>query len=284
VSAGGDIKAYSNKIFYNVRSASWSNDGTMAALEYPDGSNIIYDFANNKQITLPKHWQEFEFSPDGGQIAFKSIALDPENRFLAVANPDGSQIKILESIGGVENQFKANWSPNNQMVATFSEGIDANRSEVFFIGLNNENFKSMIVEGRDFRGVWSPEGNKMIYSVYSSENDYKPQLWIADANPNSIGANRRSIGLDTWGNKCSFADSDRVICAVPQSLPSGAGLAPESANQINDYLYEINLATGAKKLLAVPEGSHTIDQVIASNSDYVFFSDRNDGRIYRIKL
>lgn len=283
--ADGRTSALSDQVFNSVSNVTWSNDGKKAVLEYPDGSNIIYDFSSGKQITLPKHWEEFSFSEASNQLAFKSIGLDIENRFLAVSNADGSNVKIIQNIGGIENQVDVNWSPTNQMVATFTKGKDADRSEVYFIGQNDENYKLMIVNGWDFRGQWSPTGNQMVYSVYNSQDDYKPQLWISDASPSSIGDNRRSLGLETWADKCSFASASKIYCAVPTSLPYGAGLEPGIANTIPDQIYEVDLATGVKNLIAIPEGDHTISQIIFNDDyDYLLFTDANTNQVYKISL
>ena len=281
----GQKTAISDTVFHEVSNTVWSHSRDKAVLQYPDGSNIVYDFKNNKQITLPSHWTNFSFSTDDQQLAFKSYGLDTENRFLAVAKYDGTQAKILESIGGVEDQFQANWSPNNQMVATFKENKDLDRANIYFIGLNKENFKSMTVEGRDFQGVWSPQGNTMLYSVYSSDNDYKPQLWISEAYGDNIGNNRQKIELSTWADKCYFADNSNLYCAVPKELPYGAGIDRTIDKTVADNIYQINLDTGAKNILAIPEGDHSINSVMTSpDRSYLLFTDANTNKIYKIKL
>jgi len=283
--ADGTIKEFNSQVFHNVSQTTWSQNKDRAILEYPDGSNIVYNFKTGEQLTLPKHWYDFAFSPTDQQIAFKSDALDPENRFLAVAGLDGSQPIILENISDQGNQFDVNWSPNKQMVATFTQGKDLDRSEVYFIGLNNENFKYMLVEGRDFRGQWSPTGDKMVYSVYNSANDFKPQLWISDATANTIGNNRRSLSLNTWADKCTFSGNNKIYCAVPTSLPVGAGMNDQIANNIPDQIYEINLETGVKTLLANPDGNHTISNLIINEGlNYLMFTDQNNNKIYKINL
>jgi hypothetical protein len=282
----GDIELMSDKVFNNVSSVVWSNDSNKAILEYPDGANILYDFETNKQVTLPRHWEEFDFSPSDQNLIFKNIALDVENRYLVVSNTDGSQARIIEPIGRAENKFNSDWSPNNQIVATFSEAKDLNRSEVYFIGLNGENFKSMIVEGRGFEGLWSPDGEKMFYSVYDPKNDYKPELWVSNASPGSVGDNRQKIGLQTWANKCTFNSGTSVFCAVPTSLSFGAGMGQkESTEGVPDVIYEINLNTGAKRLIAIPQIDLTIGTLVVSDeTNQLFFTDQDTNMIYKINL
>lgn len=280
----GTATVYNDKVFHNVSNVVWANSQEKAVLQYPDGSNIIYDFKQDKQYTLPKHWTDFEFSANDTQIAFKSLALDPENRYLAVGDGTGSNLKIVEAIGGSENKFHINWSPNGSMVGQFIESKDLDRMEVYFIGLNNENFKSMIVQGRDFQGLWAPDGNSMVYSTYNTSS-YQPQLWISGANAENVGANRNLLGLNTWADKCVFANQSEMYCAVPQYLPYGAGLQRDLARGIPDDIYRVDLATGAKTYLATPQGSHNIGSIFPSaGGKYLLFSDTGDGQIYRIDL
>ncbi len=281
----GKLTTLTDKIFHQVEKIVWSPNKNKAILEYPDSANIVYNFETNKQVTLPTHWQDFEFSPNGSQIVTKSIGLDPNNRWLAVVNEDGSKARRIEALGKNEANVYPAWSPNNQTIAMYTEGIDFNRQEVFFVGLNKENFKSMVVEGRGFQPKWSPKGDRLLYSVYSSDNNMKPKLWIANAQGESIGTGRKSLGVETWANKCVFADDINVYCAVPEKLEEGAGLFPEMALHTRDNLYKINTQTGLKKLVAIPDGNYNIsNSIISDNGQYLYFTDEITGRLNKIQL
>lgn len=281
----GNPEQISEKVFYNVENVTWSPVKSKAIIEYPDGANIVYDFNTQKQTTLPKHWEDFNFSNDGEKIIMKSIGLDIENRYLAVANNDGSSAKAIEYIGDNGDNVYPYWSPNNQMVAMYTEGLDFDRQEVYFLGLNEENFKSMVVEGRGFDPKWSTEGSKLLYSVYSTNSDLKPNLWIADAEGDNVGSNRHSINLETWASKCAFADNSTVYCAVPDYLEKGAGMFPELAQYSSDSLYKINLKTNSTELIAEPDRSYNMSNLsISSDGKNLYFSDVNTGKLEKIRI
>lgn len=286
VDGEGNATAIGDQIFYNVSNAIFDNNGRRAVIEYPDGSNIVYDFTAKKQYTLPSHWDDFQFSATGEKITFKNIGLNPENRFLVTSKYDGSETKIIETIGYNADKVQVNWSPNSQIVATYSEGQDASRSEIYFIGQNNENFKSMTVEGRDFRGLWSPSGNLMVYSVYDPNNNYKPQIWVAGSSGDDVGANRQKISLQTWADRCSFASETALYCSVPQTMPAGAGLEPQVLNGVKDEIWEIDLTTGTKTLVASPDNVGYFNQIMANpdNPDELYISSRYSDRLYKINL
>ncbi len=283
VGKNGKSTALTDKTFNSVKNVTWSPKKNKAILEYPDGANIIYDFSADKQITLPKHWKDFNFSSNGKQIVMKSIGLDPDNRWLAIVNDDGSKTRAIESLGEKDATVYPSWSPNSQTIAMYTKGIDFDRQEVFFVGLNNENFKSTVVDGRGFQPKWQPSGDRLLYSVYSSKTNLKPNLWIVNARGESIGSGRKNLNVETWADKCAFAGNTDLYCAVPENLEEGAGLFPEMAKNTKDNLYKIDTRTGIKKLVAVPDGNYNMSNVIISDN-YLYFTDETTDRLYTIRL
>ena len=281
----GDLIALSNKVFHSVANVEWAPNKTKAVLEYPDGNKIVYDFLTERQVTLPKHWEDFSFSTDSNKLVNKSLGIDPNNRWLIVSNSDGTQSRAVEFIGTNDKNVIPSWSPNNQTVAMYTRGVDFDRREVFFLGQNDENFKSTIVEGWGFSPLWSDAGDRLLYSVYSPNDDLKPKLWIVNAQGDNIGVNRRNLQIETWVEKCTFANETEVYCAVPKTLPKGAGLYPELALQTSDDLYRINTITGQRELVAVPDKAYNISSIIISNDGKnAFFTDYTTGQIHKIQL
>jgi hypothetical protein len=285
IDKNGNTTALSDRVFHAVDKVTWSSNNNKAILEYPDSSKIIYDFNTQKQVTLPKYWKDFNFEPNGNSIVLKSIGLDSNNRWLGTVNDDGTNFKAIESLGDKDATVYPYWSPNKQTIAMFTEGIDFNSQNLYFVGLNHENFKSAVIEGRGFEPKWSPNGQQLVYSVYSTDTDSKPSLWVTNAQGDSIGANRRSLDVQTFADKCYFSDGNDLFCAVPESLPEGAGLMPSLANDTKDNLYKIDISTGMKKLIAVPDGSFTMSSIIVSPDEKnLYFTDLHTNLVHKINL
>ncbi|MEI7452092.1 MAG: hypothetical protein WCK37_02680 [Candidatus Falkowbacteria bacterium] len=285
INNAGEAVPLSDTVFHDVSKVTWAPNAGKAVIEYPDQSKIVYDFNTEKQVTLPKHWEDFTFSPNSDQLVMKSLATDPDNRWLIVANADGSKARAIENIGTNDATVIPSWSPNNQTVAMYTQGIDLNRKSVFFVGLNGENFKSITTDGRGFQPKWAPSGDKLLYSDYTTDSDLKPTLWIVGAQGDNIGAGRKPLELQTWADKCTFASSNEVYCAVPEDLPTGAGMFPETALQSKDQLYKINTDTGTKQLIAIPDGAYNISNLMVSdNQGQLFFNDQKTNQIYKINL
>lgn len=287
VLADGTVQNLSNEVFYNVENATWDNDANSAILEYPDGSNILYDFETKRQVTLPKHWEDFDFSPQGDQIVAKSIGIDPDNRWLLVSDRDGSNAQAIEPLGDNADKVDIKWSPNNQVIATSRTGqpLGINQQQVLLVGKHGENFPGLTVEGWGFDYEWSTSGDRMVYNVYNTKSNYNPTLWVVDASGNNIGQNRKYLKVNTWAEKCTFHDNATLYCAVPDYLPEGAGFQPSVADGIPDTIFKIDVATGQKTTIGKPEDASTIKNMYtSSDGKYLFYVDQATGRLNKMRL
>jgi len=288
VDKNGNTNTLTNKKFYNVKNVTWSGDKNKAVLEYPDGSNIIYNFKTKQQTTLPKHWEDFNFSPDGEKLISKSISDDVDARWLISSNVDGTNTKVITALGENADKVQVAWSPNNQVVAFSSTGDPTSSlgtEEIYLLGQNNENFKSLKVQGFNFQAKWAQEGDRLLYNVTDPGTDFKPVLWITDASGDNIGTNAVKVNLNTWVDKCTVVSNYRAYCAVPKILDSGAGLEPRAAYESDDIIYAVNLKTGAVNFIGEPDTDYSISQVsVSEKEDYIFFTDRATGTLHKMKV
>lgn len=288
IGTDGKIAALSDKKFRSVEKATWNNNAEKAILEFPDGSNVVYDFGAEKQVTLPKHWEGFDFSPVSDELAAKSIALDPNNRWIVLANADGSNVKSIQGLGENADDIEINWSPNDQVVA-FADTAESvgsvDRKMIVPLGKEHENFKGLTVEGLNFSSTWSPDGKQLLYSVSGSYSNYRPLLWIVDASASSMAKNRRSLGINTWVEKCTWASPSTIYCAVPQTLPENAGLQPSLFGDIPDALYKIDVTTGTSSLIAIPDNEQTIKQLfVTKDESSLYYTNARTGKLEYLKL
>jgi len=285
----GNKELLTDQVFYNIDTINWSPNKNRAIIEYPDGFKIMYDFDKKKQYTLPRNWQEFSWNKTSSQITFKSIGEYSENNWLAIANPDGSQARPIEHLGDNVDKVTVSWSPNNQVVAFSSTGEPRGtwEQEMILIGQNQENFRSLIIDGRGFEPKWSPQGDKLAYSVYSSDSAYQPRLYLVNAQGDEIGKDKKNLGLATWAHKCTFNQSGSILyCAVPKELLEGAGLVLELAEYARDDFYQIDVATGNVSFLAegAMGGYNVQEMYLSADEAYLYFVDKSTQKLRYLKL
>ena len=286
INPAGEKKVFSSVPLKNVQKVTWAPNTQKAVLEYPDGSKIIYNFAQNTSVTLPSHWKDFAFSPDSQKLAFKDMGLDPDNQFIAKVDANNaSSYEHIAALNGEDDSVHISWAPNNQYVALYEDDIAANTADVYPIGFNSEDYRSLKVAGRDIHFTWSPTGNVVLYSAYSADSNYNPTLWVANSSPELIGTGRNKLQIDTWADKCTFASDYIVYCAVPTSLDPGTGFRPDLADSTADYIYVINIKTNQKSFLAKPLFPTTIGNIIVSkDGKELYWLEKNTGQIKKMNL
>lgn len=288
--ANGDVSPFSEKVFFSAEEITWDDNGSKAIIEYPDGANIVYNFDTGEQVTLPQHWEDFSFSANGGEIAAKSMAVSPENRWLVTTDANGQNTRLIEPMGDNADKVIMDWSANRQVVAFSRTGqaLGANRQEILLVGLNGENFKSLVVEGRDFRPQWTPDGDRVLYSIYSERSNFRPELWIVSASGDNIGEGRTYLNINTWADKCDFGETDSryVYCGVPESLEEGAGFVPDIANQTRDIIYRIDTVTGARTpLTSQGDGFIVVESLqVDEESNLLYVTDKNSNALYEVTI
>lgn len=287
----GVAQSLSDQLFPQAEEIEWSPTNNKAIITFPDNRKILYDFDQEKQVTLPDDWDDIEFSPSGNKVGFLNVSDLEADKWLAMANPDGSAVQLIEPLGDNEDFVDVNWSPNGQVIALYRESYNESGQEIYPIGIYGENFKSIVTNGRGFEGLWSPSGGQLLYSVYTSETRYNPSLYLVNASGESTGGQTITLNLQTWTSKCAFSsDSTTIYCGVPDRLETGVGFAPQIAVNTNDTIYKINASTGSKSVIAIPvfadtDRDYTISSVFLSNDEKtLYFSDANSGKVYSIQL
>ncbi|MEK7183295.1 MAG: WD40 repeat domain-containing protein [Patescibacteria group bacterium] len=286
IDADGNVVLLSQSTFPSADSVVFSQHAESAVIEFPDGSNVVYDFLAGTQTTLPSHWEEFSFSDDGSEIATKSLGTDPSNRSLIITSADGSQAQVVAALGFSDNLVDVNWSPDGNVLGfsrTGSSGSAFGQNEVYLIDANGEASGVLIVNGTNFKNIWSPDGANILYSVADAGDDYRASLWYGDAAGDRTGNTRLRISLKTTADKCTFASSTVAYCGVPLEMPSGGGSAP-SLIISPDHLYRIDLPSGRSSLAAIPaQTTKMFNLSVSDDGNELYFTDAQ-GRLNLIQL
>ncbi len=282
----GNVIMLSRTQFPEATSVVFAPFATAAVIEFPDGSNVVYDFAAASQATLPTHWEEFSFTADGVQIVGKSIGTDPSNRALVVSSIDGSSTEVIASIGENSDKIDVNVAPGNAIVGFSRTGGAQNafgRQEIYLIGMDGEASGVLIVDGSNFEGIWDPNGSHLLYSVADPGDSYRPALWYVDSRGDRRGDVRLKLGIKTTVEKCTFASETTIFCAVPREVPAGSGSAIATIDSPDD-LYAVSTSTGRATLAAIPAADTQMFNLSVSSDGSILFYTDGQGRLNSIKL
>lgn len=286
IDAEGNVVELSRTQFPQAETVVFADNATAAVIEFPDGSNVIYDFTAAKQVSLPNHWEEFSFSDDGSQVISKSVGSDESNRALVITSTDGSGTEVIANLGSNDEKVDVNVSPNNTIVGFSRTGGAMNafgRQEIYLIGLDGEASGILIVDGSSFSGIWSPDGAHLLYSVADPSDDYRAALWYVDSRGDRKGDIRLKIGVKTTVDKCTFASTSAVYCAVPREMSAGAGSDSSSIDSYDD-VYKISLPSGRATLTAIPAADTRMFNLRTSDDESMLYYTDSAGRLNYIRL
>lgn len=286
----GTTSLLSAQKFPDVQGITWSPDRAKAVLEFPDDRKIVYDFGKEKQYTLPSDTAKFSFSPDSNRIAYAYSGDGVNNQLLVVSDLDGQNAKAIQRLADKADQVQVAWSPSSDVVALFHEGTNAEQQQVILIGQNQENFKGIQTDGRGFNGKWTPDGSKLLYTVYSTTTNWNPELHLVNARGDLIGQGNTDLGLATFVDKCAFSRlGTTAYCGVPDALDRGSGIYPEFSYGVKDTFYSVDLATGAVRPVAQPVSRQldrytVVNPFLSDDQSILYFTDRGTGRLISIRL
>lgn len=281
----GNIVSLSSVSFPSADSVTFSNSSKTVAIEFPDGSNILYDFETDTQTTLPSHWEEFTFSSDSSTVASKSIGIDSNNRALILTSKDGTRTTTVTALGENADDVTINFSPDDSIVAFSETGVTQTafgREQIYLIDETGDVAGSLIVEGSNFSAIWSPNNSHMLYSVSDAARE-RPTLWYAKASGTNSAGERMKIQLETWVEKCTFKDAKTVICAVPRAMVDSGGFDHRLVTSADD-IYSINVTSGRTTLLGSPVSEMQIFNLnLSSDGSILYFTD-GFGRLNTMRL
>lgn len=123
----------------------------------------------------------------------------------------------------------------------------------------------------------------MLYSVSDPSNNYRPALWYADSRGDRHGSVRLHLGPETWVEKCAFASTTTVYCAVPNTMVDGAG-DNHSFVTSNDSLYKIDLTTGTSTLAGYASADTQMFNLSVSEDGKTLYFQDDAGRLLSMRL
>jgi hypothetical protein len=152
------------------------------------------------------------------------------------------------------------------------------------LGKNQENFKQLVVQGQGFIPNWSPNGSQLLYSVWSSWNDYRPMLWVSDAAPDTINNHRRMLKIATWADKCAWKSEDVLLCAIPGNIQANSGLQRNLFDTGPDFIFKIDLRTGAQTNLGQFDGGVARQITVSQNGNSAYIVNTDTGFLSKLDL
>ncbi len=286
---GTELTRISSIILTNLIKAVWSpQKDKVIALFNENGLIKKYFYDYNTKISTPlsgdTRW--VTWSPSQDKIAYQYYNSQTENNNISIANPDGSDWQNI-----FQTRMKdliVEWpSLNKVSVRTKPSGLV--ESIVYTIDPTTNDFKKIINETYGLTVLWSPLGNKILYSETNNQGK-NLKLKIADLENQTIS----ELNIATLAEKCIWSQDNRTIfCAVPKNIPSNTVLPDDYYKEkvsFNDDFWKINLETEELTKIFEVQGlgqtaSYNVKELLLPPlENYLLFINQSDNLLYSLKL
>lgn len=285
---GSNSVRVSSNILTDLLEVLWSpNKNKIVAIFNEKGlpKKYFYDYSLKTTVPLKTQIRWIAWSPNKDKIAYQYYNSQNEDNNISIANPDGSNWNVIFPTR-MKNLIVEWPSANKISIRTRPSGLA--KSVVYSITLPNNNIEKALGETYGMSVLWSPSGNKILFSETNNEGK-NLKLKIADLEEQSIG----ELNFVSLPEKCVWSQDNRTIfCAVPKKI-SDLSVLPDDyyKNKVSfsDNFWRINLDT--EEAVKIFEGSDGIENsydaqkiILSPQEDYLFFINKKDGLLYSLEL
>lgn len=289
-SLNGDVKRpFSKDNVEGLVDVSWSADANKAIIKINnEGRDIFYFYDHEKKegSRIKDNVDNVVWSNVGNRIIYKYFNPDTKERTLNIANADGNNWEKIADIGFRDVSIAG--VPQSSFVSFWNypkSGTETSLNLVAATGGAVENIFNGKY-GADY--LWSPDGKNALVSSLEDPNSASFKLGV-------IGREKKKyqeIGNSSLVSKCIWSyDAVSIYCALPSGDElGGATLEDYQRKEIfsKDVFWKINVKNGKKERIVEPEEiTEEYDAqglILSPKEDYLFFTNRIDGKLYGVSL
>ncbi len=286
---GGAEETLIDNLPGQVLRALWSPDREqiLALIDTADGQRWhLVRIVDKAVLPLKAGLASPSWANIGGKIFY--FYTDPADGKTGIntANPDGSEWKEIGK-SPFANPFIAT-VPNSAIISFWTRPNGHEETNLYTIPVAGGEPKR-IFSGK-FGGsyLWSPNGERLLVSSVTEKSG--GAIWLGLANSN--GAEYHTIQIPTFVSKAVWSkDSKTLYYALPLSMPEGVVLPNDYFDRpihTTDSFWKMDVETGKKERIVDPENIpgelDSIDLFLDPNEGFLFFTNRIDKKLYRIRL
>lgn len=270
--------------------ALWSPAGEKALALFEQGSASRWYFVDasaRTAVPLKAEVSSPTWTSLGDRIFYLYTDSATKKTALDSAKPDGSDWKELIPVASKDLFLSA--IPRSASVAFWNRPNAFEETNLSSFTPSGSGAKKLLSGkfGADY--LWSPSGDRLLVSATSAKGGSEIGLNIANAN----GGEFHTVQVPTFVQKAVWAkDGKMLYYALPLLIPSRTILPNDyfgKSIHTTDSFWKMDVETGKKDRIIGNEEMadkdfDSIDLFLSPDERYLFFTNRNDGHLYRIEF
>lgn len=209
-----------NPVISDVSEIVWSPSFDLALFRKTTGINIFdfqkYDFVNQTETSWGQDVGNIAWAPDNSKIAYYYAPATGERSliFANTTNADVTRVYNFKDLG-IENPI-LHWSPDSQYLLVIPQNKDASLNKIYLFDSYSRTLSMIADTGNQLDAMFSPDGNKIIYSTYSKDPTGAVNSILSIMNKD--GSNKKSLDLRAELSKITWSknSTDIIVASYDQ--------------------------------------------------------------------
>jgi hypothetical protein len=286
---GNNKRTFSDQELIGLDKVLWSPDKTKVITKFISADKtkfFYYNYTTLKNTRIKDTLSEIVWHNSSNRIFYVYSDPNTKKRTLNISDPEGTNWIKLADIPFSETRIAE--IPQSTLVSFWNKPdafFETTLKSIPLIG-GEEKIILKNIFGADY--LWSNNGNSALVSHSNAKGGTKIQLSLV----NSSGGEFRNLNLPTLVSKCVWlSDNKTVYCALPGEIPASA-IMPNDYDQEKfhtaDTFWKIDTLTGEKSRIVdlnkITNGYDATNLFLNTDESILFFTNRLDGKLYRITL
>jgi len=272
----GNVTVAENKAITDARLSTiseiiWAPTHQLALLRKTDGSvNLFdfmkYDFVHQTETPWGSGVGSAAWAPDNSEIAYYYAPGTGERSLILtnVLNTAPERVADLND-NNIENPI-LRWSPDSQWLLVIPRNADTSKNNVYLFNVYSRTFKQLTTSGNQVDAIFSPDGNKILYSTLSNDPNSPIQTVISVMNLD--GTNQRALKLRAEISKIVWSpDSKNIVVAAFDNTAKAETI----------FQYDTNLDESTGFVLSNLSVSGGIQSIALSSDGKIVLYETADG-------
>lgn len=210
-------RAISGPSIPEVDEVTWSPLKDLALLKTSDYVTLFdfkkYDFVNQTNEDWGQNVGSIAWSPDNSKIAYYYAPTTGEKSliFSNITNKDFTRMLNFKDYD--INDPILRWSPDSEWLLIIPRNDDPSGNKIYVFNAYSRELTEIADTGNQLDAMFSPDGNKIIYSTYSTDQEgpIDSVLSVMDKD----GSNKKSLGIKANLSKITWSkDSQHIVVAT----------------------------------------------------------------------
>lgn len=267
----------------------WSPGRTKVITKFSQAGSAVrfyfYDYSSGQGVPLKNNIDSIAWESDS-KIFYKYYNPSTKERSLNISNPDGTEWRKILDLDLKDVRIER--VPQTSLVSFWTVPDAYTKTILRSTSLVGTDDKTLFQEkfGADYK--WNGAGTKILLSHTDDADKSKIRLAMI----NNQGGEYKNLEIPTLVAKCAWSvDNQTVYYALPGSIPDNSVMPNDyTAKKFTtaDTFWKVDTATGEKNRLVelnkIPGKLDAINLFLNSDESLLFFTNRVDGKLYRINL